>query len=150
MVALRTCSFVLKVQKPKHEAYPKELETIGDHIRAKRMDLGLLQKDVANIFNVCEATLTGWELNRFTPTHKYFKSIVTFLGYVPKEWREGSLGTRLKYARLLSGLTQEQLAKRVGCDESNLRVIELNKRTPRNETLIKVTGFIQDSFLLKK
>lgn len=81
MVALRTHSFVLKAQKPKHVDYPKELLTIGDHIRAKRLDLGLLQKDVAKIIGVCEDTITYWEMNRTKPYKRFMPSIDTFLGY---------------------------------------------------------------------
>ncbi|MCG3165578.1 MAG: hypothetical protein POELPBGB_01346 [Bacteroidia bacterium] len=131
---------------PVSQHYPKEVRTIGDHLRTVRLDRKLSQLDVAKILFVTEDSVTGWELNRFTPTPKYIKGIVSFLGYVPIEWNKGSLGTRLHYARLISGLTLEQLAKHIGCDESNLRVIELDKRTPRNGTLEKLSEFIQSVF----
>lgn len=134
---------------PVSQYYPKEVRTIGDHLRTVRLNRKLSQLDVAKILFVTEDSVTGWELNRFTPTPKYIKSIVSFLGYIPSEWKEGSLGNRLHYARLIAGLNLEQLAKKIGCDESNLRVIELDKRTPRNETFVKLTEFIQ-SVLIKQ
>jgi DNA-binding XRE family transcriptional regulator len=70
----------LKAQKPKHADYPKELLTIGDRIRAKRLELGLLQKEVAKIIGVCEDTITYWETNRTKPNKKCMQLIVEFLG----------------------------------------------------------------------
>jgi hypothetical protein len=41
------CHVGLSAKKPKSEAYPTALRTYGDHLRAKRLDLGLLQKQAA-------------------------------------------------------------------------------------------------------
>ena len=44
-------------QKPLDPAYPTSILTIGDHIRTRRLDLGLYQKDVARMMNVKEDTV---------------------------------------------------------------------------------------------
>ena len=67
--------------------YPKQLKTFGDHIRAKRLDLGLLQKDVAGIIGVSTDTITNWEKGRNQPMHWYYLKIQNFLGYSPTELR---------------------------------------------------------------
>jgi hypothetical protein len=41
----------LKVEKPKSPS-TKNLQTLGDHIRKKRLDLGLFQKEVASRIGV--------------------------------------------------------------------------------------------------
>jgi DNA-binding XRE family transcriptional regulator len=41
--------------------YPVELRSIGDHIRKRRLDLGLLQIEVAAQIGVTENTVLNWE-----------------------------------------------------------------------------------------
>jgi len=61
--------------------YPKKLKILGDHIRARRLDLGLLQKDVAGIIGVTTDTITNWEKGRNQPMHRRYLKINKFLGY---------------------------------------------------------------------
>jgi len=70
---------------PPSPMYPKQLKTLGDHIRAKRLDLGLLQKDVAGIIGVTTDTITNWEIGRNQPMRWHYLKIKTFLGYSPFE-----------------------------------------------------------------
>jgi len=56
--------FTLTAQKPLERAYPKELVTLGDHIKKRRLDLGLFQKDVAVAIGVGTCTITNWEKDR--------------------------------------------------------------------------------------
>jgi len=44
---------------------------IGEKIRNRRIELKLLQKDVAKIIGVSEDTITFWENNRATPQAKH-------------------------------------------------------------------------------
>ena len=60
--------------------YPKKMKTLGDHIRARRLDLGLLQKDVAGILGVSTDTITSWERGRIQPMHRHYIRIKEFLG----------------------------------------------------------------------
>ena len=76
--------FVTK--KPKHKDYPKELKTLGDHLRKVRLDRGFSQPEVAKILGVVTDTVTCWELNRNTPTAKFAKKILEFIGYIPIDW----------------------------------------------------------------
>jgi predicted transcriptional regulator len=41
--------------------YPDTLQTIGDHLRKKRLDLCLRQRDVATQLGVTVNTVTNWE-----------------------------------------------------------------------------------------
>ncbi len=54
----------LKASKPASPAYPKSLETLGDHIRKRRLDLGLEQQQVAARLGVSESTVWNWENDR--------------------------------------------------------------------------------------
>jgi DNA-binding XRE family transcriptional regulator len=61
MLALPKCKCLLTAQRPLNPAYPKELKTIGDEIRKRRLDLGLTQKQVAGIIGVTESSIYNWE-----------------------------------------------------------------------------------------
>ncbi len=72
---------VLKSKLPNRKPYPKELKTIGDHLRKKRLDLNLSQFQVVKIINTSTNTLTNWELNKTNPQKLYLKRITLFLEY---------------------------------------------------------------------
>jgi transcriptional regulator with XRE-family HTH domain len=73
----------LKAQKPKSAKYPKKLETLGDHIRKRRLDLGIFQKDVAQKIGVIAETVFRWESNESLPSVSQLPRIIRFLGYDP-------------------------------------------------------------------
>lgn len=58
---------------------------MGDHIRKRRLNPGLLQKDVAERVGVSESTMYLWEKNRNNPKPlaHLFEKIIEFLGYHP-------------------------------------------------------------------
>ncbi len=49
-----------------------------------------------------------------------------------------TIGENIKRFRKERGLTQKQLGEKCGIDEANLRKYELNKQSPRIETLRKI------------
>jgi transcriptional regulator with XRE-family HTH domain len=69
----------LKASKPRSCGYPKELKTLGDHIRKRRLDLGLLQREVAERVGVDETTILNWEKGRTEPAKRMRSRILIFL-----------------------------------------------------------------------
>jgi len=65
--------------------------TIGDHLRKRRLDLGLLQGEVADRLGVTESSVTNWELSRTEPELRLLPGIVRFLEYTPWSVDGGSL-----------------------------------------------------------
>ena len=49
-------------------------------MRKRRLDLGILQRDVARQLEVNKDTVRNWELNRTKPAPPYLSRIVDFLG----------------------------------------------------------------------
>lgn len=78
--ALPFCHFAIKAEKPKESEYPKALITVGDRLRAKRLDLELLQKEVGAILGVTEDTICYWENNRVKSSRRMLHRIHHFLG----------------------------------------------------------------------
>ena len=86
------------------DGYPKSPKSIGGHIRKRRMDLRLLQRNVADMIGVSECTIYNWENDGSQPATQYIPGIIDFLGYVPFECPEDILG-RLAYFKRIKGLT---------------------------------------------
>jgi len=62
---------------------PTQLITIGDHLRKRRIELDLFQKDVAKIIDVSEDCITFWEKGRSKPQRRCLDKITLFRGYNP-------------------------------------------------------------------
>ena len=100
----------LTAQKPKSSAYPAELKTLGDHIRGRRLDLGLRQSDVAKLLGAYTSTVNTWENGHFAPDVRFMPKIIEFLGYQRFGVPPTTFPARLKAARVAAGLTRRQLA----------------------------------------
>jgi hypothetical protein len=53
------CHFEARAARTKSERYPNELNTLGDHIRARRIDHGIYQSSVATLIGVHELAKFG-------------------------------------------------------------------------------------------
>ena len=108
----------------------EEPQTIGEHIRKRRLELKLLQKDVATILNVSEFTISIWETGRGKPYIRQFPKITEFLGYDPYSYNTLTLSGRMKIYRHKNGLSQYELAKMLGVDESTVFNWEKENHSP--------------------
>ncbi len=95
---------------------PTELNTVGDHIRRKRLGLKMLQREVAERIGVGETSVFKREANTVSPEIRYIPAIIRFLGYNPLPEAD-TLGGRLVRHRTSLGMTQGEAgseARRVG------------------------------------
>ena len=100
---------------------PKELRTLGDHIRKKRIELGLLQRQVADRLGADPQSVNAWELNYHQPSLRLLPAITEFLGYDPNVVADQApLGRRIAARRRAMGLSQRELAGRLGIDEGTV------------------------------
>jgi len=72
----------LVAQAPK-PGYPKQIRHLGDQLRAKSIDLGMVQKEVAELIGVTTLTVTNWELGRTKPGVRCLPELLRFLGHDP-------------------------------------------------------------------
>lgn len=103
---------------------PTVLNTIGDHILKRRMELGILQSQLAERFGVEVDTIRNWERNRSRPTLRYRPAILEFLGYDPVPKEPETLGEKLLKYRRDRGMTQKELARRIGIDPGTISRLE--------------------------
>ena len=152
MVASTFPRLTLSAQKPPNSAYPKELKTIGEHIRKRRLDLELFQKDVAKVLGITKGTVSNWEKNLAVPKLFYIPKIIEFLGYIPFEIGE-SLPDMLRGYRRLCGLSKRGASCKHGVDVSTWWKWEDRRSKPTSPKSLKVIceirGFLNEANLLE-
>ncbi len=134
------CKITLKSRKPSSFPYPKRLKTLGDHLRKKRLDLKLQQKEVAKKLRVDETSIYNWENNRASPSLYRLPKIIKFLGYIPNSLKTKTPGEKIAASRRFLGLTQKELAHRLGIDPSTLGRWEKGKSTPSKKELERLNN----------
>jgi transcriptional regulator with XRE-family HTH domain len=123
-------------------AYPKQLNHIGDHIRRRRLDLGLTQREAAKQMGVKFGALKLWERGRFDPTVSSLPRVAEFLGYEPKP-KPSSFAQRLSWHRQVRGLSQAAMARQLGVNPRTLSRWESGEREPAGELRATVEVALQ-------
>jgi len=136
------CHSEIRAARPKSERYPKELKSLGDHIRTRRLDLKLLQEQVADQIGVHELTVTNWEVNATVPEVRYMPAIIQFLGYNPLN-TVSTLAERLATARRALGLSQRKMAEKLGVDPATLMGWEVGRHQPTGKSLDLIARVLQ-------
>jgi transcriptional regulator with XRE-family HTH domain len=120
---------------------PDKLDTLGDHVRRRRLTLKLIQRQVAEQIGVDATSIHNWETNVSKPSLQYMPAILLFLRYNPvppgSGWAE-----RLVQCRTALGLSQKESAKQLGVDASTLARWERAEREPAGAFLGPVTRFL--------
>jgi transcriptional regulator with XRE-family HTH domain len=139
------CYFSLSAKRPPNSAYPEKLVTLGDHLRKRRLDLGLYQKDVAVTIGVDSTTVYNWENNRTTPPRRFIPRIINLLGYGLPLPQPKTLGERITRYRSLRGISQKELADEIEIDPGTLSRMERSQGRYSPLVLRKVTAFFGSS-----
>jgi len=116
---------------------PEHPSTIGEHLRKRRIELGLEQKQVADILEVHRGSIQNWERNKGEPLPVRIPGIIRLLGYIP--FSSGhAFPERLAFYRKCAGLTQEELATRAGFGRDLVERWENGGSQPKASNLPKV------------
>ncbi len=129
--ALPFCNLKLKSPKPIDRAYPTELRSIGDHLRKRRLELGLRQREVALRIGVDKTTVFNWEAGTASPSLHALPAVIRFLGYDPRLTPEATgLGRLIRHHRQRQGLSRDALADMLGVDPSTVQGWERRGHRP--------------------
>ena len=63
---------------------PSKPNTIGEHIRRRRLQLHLFQADLAKLFGVDIGTIRNWEQGVYQPVESLMPCVIVWLGYDPR------------------------------------------------------------------
>ena len=103
-------------------------QTLGQHLRNRRLVLGLRQEDVAAQFGTLREVYERWERDERQPVVSEWPAIITFLGYYPA--REENAADLVLKARRCRGMDQKALARKVGVIHQRLRRWEHGQEIP--------------------
>lgn len=109
--------------------YSEAPKTLGEHLKKRRRELGLLQREAAKRMGILTETYLNWEKGHTQPVASQFRPVFAFLGYDPSP-APRSLAERLEAKRRATGMTFGQIAEHLGWDPATLhrylRVWRLN------------------------
>jgi transcriptional regulator with XRE-family HTH domain len=121
-------------RQPYGGKYVKDPKTLGEYLRNRRMEMHLLQKDVAVIIGVSEDAITYWENNRSKPQIQFYPKIISFLGFNPFALDISTLGGRIRQYRYENGLSHKELSKLLNVDASTVGAWEKGESKPKATT----------------
>lgn len=102
----------------------------GEHLRKKRLALGLRQSDLGKLFGVHEHAVSDWEMGGRMPRLALYPAIIEFLGY---EWFDidtTTFGGKIKLYRYRNGLSREELGELFSVKGCAVRGWEIGAYTP--------------------
>ena len=106
--------------------------TLGEHLKKRRLELGLLQRDLRIRFKLEKETYANWEKDRHYPAMRHWPGIIKFLGCDPNP-QPRTLGERLLAYRRRQGLSRKAMATTLAVDEGTLWRWEIDQRKPEND-----------------
>jgi DNA-binding XRE family transcriptional regulator len=135
-----------KIEVPLIIQPPNELieepVTLGDHLRRRRLELGLYQKDVAAKIGVTTSTIWNWEHN-WTIDPRYIPLVIEFLGYNPILCPKDLLD-RLAWYKLVNGLPLEELGAVMERDPEQLADWLSGRHDPCRKNRERIEKFLTD------
>lgn len=122
----------------KPTTYPKNPQTLGEHLLRERSIRQLHQKEAAKLLGVDEFTYLNWEKDRREPLIRNWPALIDFLGGDPNP-TPTTLGERMKTKRRQMGWTARMAAGQAGVDEGTWRYAETSStaRTARVRSAIE-------------
>ena len=103
---------------------------------------------MARQLGVNTLTVTNWELGHTPPDLPFIPKIIQFLGYTHWDGKARNPGERLKAHRWAGGLTQEEMARRLGVDPGTLARWEGGAAHKREQVSCPLSGSLLKSSLL--
>ena len=110
-----------------------EPHTLGEHLRNRRLVLGLRQEDVAEQFGTLREVYERWERDEREPVVSEWPGILSFLGYYPAP--EKSVADLVLKARRCQGADQKRLANSIGVIHQQLRRWEHGSEIPDQDAM---------------
>ena len=135
------CHRTLSAEKPTTYGYPAAPQTLGEHVRKRRMDLGLSQQQLADRLGVNRGSVENWEYDNTVPHLRVLPKVIDFLGFDPRT-PGVTIGERLKHKREQLGLRCEEIAEVFGVNPGTIHLWEAGRQTPSPDNQDVIERFL--------
>jgi transcriptional regulator with XRE-family HTH domain len=146
----------LTLKSLRSKDYSEIPQSLGQHLRKRRKELGLLQREAAGMLGVSTDTVVNWEKDKTKPVTAQFRPVVAFLGYDPTSEPQ-TLADRLAAKQRSLGVSLAQIARYLGWDPGSLKRyldgtwrISLVRRETLDTFLVAEDGVLARVHLLKR
>lgn len=128
--ALPFCHWTLRAPKAPTPRLPGHLHHLGDHLKRRRLELGLNRTAMAKRLKIEVSAYCRWEKGATIPELHRRDQIAAHLGYRPPVPvpSDAPLGTKVRAWRVAHGLTIAQAARQVGVDPKTLGTLERGRQ----------------------
>lgn len=109
----------LSLKSLRKKDYSETPTTLGEHLKKRRRELGLLQREAAKRMGILTETYLNWEKGHTEPVASQFRPVVAFLGHDPTPPSTG-LSDQVEAKRRALGVTLDQVASYLGWDPASL------------------------------
>jgi transcriptional regulator with XRE-family HTH domain len=116
---------------------------LGRLVRHFRQRQGLSMDGLAEMLSVDPATVRGWERRGHRPWPGLHARLAGLLGLPTAADAGATSGGRLRAARLHAGLTQRELAKRVGVGQQAVSGWESGEETPTGRQGVRLSEILE-------
>lgn len=130
---LKASKTALRLRKLVQMGFTMKPETLGQHLRSRRLALNLTQAQAAHHLNTLREQYDRWERDEVAPEISMWPRLIHFLGYYPAECQ--SPADWVLRARRTLGLTQFAIGRKVGIIAENIRKWEHGKAEPPQDLL---------------
>ncbi|MGV3659294.1 MAG: helix-turn-helix domain-containing protein [Prosthecobacter sp.] len=116
---IRVAHGALKAFMLRKKGMVEQPGTLGEHLRNRRLTLGLRQETVASQLGALREVYDRWERDERQPVVSEWPGILSFLGCYP--FAQNTAADRVLKARRCQGMDQKQMAQAVGVIHQTLR-----------------------------
>ncbi len=129
----------LKALKPKEADF--EPQTLGEHIRKRRLELWLTQRQLGDRLGVSSNTVLNWERGHTDAPFQCIPAILGFLGYDPFPVASG-LPEHMLSKRRVMGWSIAKAARHLGVDEGTWAAWERGETILFREHRARIARFL--------
>lgn len=104
----------LKSKIEETNGYLETPRTLGEHLKKRSRELGLLQQEAAEIMGVSADTALNWEKDKVRPAAAQFRLLAAILGYDPNTCAPYPRRTGWRPNSGAFGVSHAQVAKHLG------------------------------------